>query len=128
LAEQLQLTSDDYVVTFQSRFGRERWLEPYTEPTLIALAQSGVQSVNVICPGFSSDCLETLEEIDQECKAAFLAHGGQSFGYIPCLNDTPEWTQALTRLVQQHLQGWRVASSQDRQMAQQRAIQAGAKQ
>jgi ferrochelatase len=97
LAEALQ--KKDYVVTFQSRFGAARWLQPYTEPTLIELARSGVKSVDVVCPGFVADCLETLEEINIGARHAFLAAGGQSFHYVPCLNDSPEWITALAEIL-----------------------------
>ncbi len=106
LAEALGLKKGDYMVTFQSRFGRAKWLEPYTEPSLIALAQQGVGRVDVICPGFSSDCIETLEEIDQEAREAFMHAGGKEFHYIPCLNDSAEGMRALTAVCEQHLQGW----------------------
>jgi len=106
LATQLGLGADQFKVTFQSRLGRAKWLQPYTEPTLIALAQSGVKRVDVVCPGFTSDCLETLEEINMEGRAAFLGAGGQTFHYIPCLNDDPQWITALCELTQQHLAGW----------------------
>jgi protoporphyrin/coproporphyrin ferrochelatase len=106
LAQQLGLAKDQYKVTFQSRLGRAKWLEPYTEPTLIALGQAGVKRVDVLCPGFTSDCLETLEEINMEARAAFLQSGGQAFHYIPCLNSDPVWISALSQLTQQHLQGW----------------------
>ena len=97
LAEALQ--KKDYLVTFQSRFGAARWLQPYTEPTLTELARSGVRSVDVVCPGFVSDCLETLEEINIGARHAFLAAGGEAFHYIPCLNERPEWIEALARIV-----------------------------
>jgi ferrochelatase len=106
LAERLGLPAERVVVTFQSRFGKAKWLEPYTEPTLRRLAASGVKHVDVMCPGFATDCLETLEEIDQEARAAFLASGGQAFGYIPCLNDRHEWVAALAAIALRHLQGW----------------------
>ncbi len=106
LAEALGLKKDDYVVTFQSRFGKAKWLEPYTEPTLKALAGKGTKRVDVICPGFTSDCLETLEEIAQEAREAFLHAGGQEFHYIPCLNDSAPWIRALADLCEQHLGGW----------------------
>ena len=110
LAEALGLDKTQYIITFQSRFGKAKWLEPYTEPTLQALAQSGVKRVDVICPGFISDCLETLEEIAQEVKAAFLTAGGEVFHYIPCLNDDPQWMDALHEISQTHLAGWSLAS------------------
>jgi len=106
LAEKLGLSRDQYMVTFQSRFGKAKWLEPYTEPTLIALAQSGTQSVDVVCPGFTGDCLETLEEISMEGREAFLHAGGKGFNYIPCLNDEPSWVEALAGIAAQHMQGW----------------------
>lgn len=106
LAERLGLQDKDYVVTFQSRFGKAKWLEPYTEPTLRALAQQGEQRVDVICPGFVSDCIETLEEIAMEGKQAFLESGGKEFNYIPCLNDRMGWIKALSQLALRHLQGW----------------------
>jgi ferrochelatase len=106
LAEALGLSKAEYKVTFQSRLGRAKWLEPYTEPTLIALAQSGVKRVDVMCPGFSSDCLETLEEINMEAREAFLHAGGEAFHYIACLNDDPEFVAALGEVAQQHLAGW----------------------
>ncbi|HEX5310963.1 ferrochelatase [Aquabacterium sp.] len=106
LAHRLGLPPEEYVVTFQSRFGRAKWLEPYTEPTLKQLAQQGVESVDVICPGFVSDCIETLEEIAMEAKAAFLGSGGKRFEYIPCLNDDPAWIRALKALTERHMQGW----------------------
>jgi ferrochelatase len=93
-------------VTFQSRFGKAKWLQPYTEPTLVALAQGGVKSVQVICPGFTGDCLETLEEIAQEAREAFLHAGGQNFDYIACLNDSDAWITALANLAERHLAGW----------------------
>ncbi|HYN62939.1 MAG TPA: ferrochelatase [Rubrivivax sp.] len=106
LAESLGLKKDEYRVTFQSRFGKARWLQPYTEPTLQQLAREGIERVDVICPGFVADCLETLEEIDQEAREAFIEAGGKSFHYIACLNDRHEWIQALREIALRHLQGW----------------------
>ena len=106
LGEKLGLKADELMVTFQSRLGRAEWLQPYTEPTLVALAQQGVKRVDVLCPGFTSDCLETLEEIDQEARAAFLQAGGAEFHHLPCLNDQHEWIAALAALAIRHLQGW----------------------
>lgn len=108
LGERLGLARDALQVTFQSRFGKAKWLEPYTEPTLIALAKQGLRRVDVMCPGFTSDCLETLEEINQEVREAFLGAGGREFHYVPCLNDQPEWIAALAALAARHLQGWPV--------------------
>ena len=106
LAQALELAPGQYQLTFQSRFGKAKWLEPYTEPTLVALAQAGVKRVDVVCPGFTSDCLETLEEIAQEAREAFLHAGGQDFHYIPCLNDGKDWIAALGQLSERHLAGW----------------------
>jgi ferrochelatase len=106
LAVRLGLHAGDWLATFQSRFGRAKWLEPYTEPTLRRLAREGVQRVDVICPGFVSDCLETLEEIAIEGRAAFLTAGGKHFHYIPCLNDSHAGLLALTALALRHMQGW----------------------
>jgi len=103
LAERLRLDESGYVVAFQSRFGKAKWLEPYTEPTLQALAQRGTLRVDVVCPGFTSDCLETLEEIAQEGRDAFLAAGGREFHYIPCLNDETQWIDALGKIAERHL-------------------------
>ena len=108
LAGRLGLAPGQFEVTFQSRFGSARWLEPYTEPTLKELASRGVREVDVVCPGFLADCLETLEEINQEVRDAFLAAGGQRFRYIPALNDDPAWIEVLAGLVDNHLQGWPV--------------------
>jgi len=106
LGNRLGLERSQYTVTFQSRFGRAKWLEPYTEPTVRALARAGTQRVDVACPGFTSDCLETLEEIAMEVRDAFLQEGGKAFHYIPCLNDDPAWIRALGDIAQQHLAGW----------------------
>ena len=106
LAHRLGLDAGKTMVTFQSRLGRAKWLEPYTEPSLIALAKSGLAKVDVLCPGFTSDCLETLEEIAIEGRAAFVAAGGKELSYISCLNDQPEWINALCAISLAHLGGW----------------------
>lgn len=106
LAQALGLTPAQYEVSFQSRLGRAQWLQPYTEPTLVALARAKVARVDVVCPGFTGDCLETLEEINIEARAAFLNAGGKEFHYIGCLNDDPAWISALCALAEQHLAGW----------------------
>jgi ferrochelatase len=106
LGERLGLAASEMIVTFQSRFGKAEWLQPYTEPTLVALARQGIRHVAVMCPGFTADCLETLEEIDHEARHAFTAAGGTSFHYIPCLNDSHPWIAALAALAIRHLQGW----------------------
>ena len=106
LADRLGLGPDQYKLTFQSRFGKAKWLEPYTEPTLVAMAAAGVKRVDVVCPGFTGDCLETLEEIAQEARDAFTGAGGTEFNYIPCLNDSAAWIGALSAIAQRHMQGW----------------------
>ncbi|MBA3034669.1 MAG: ferrochelatase [Gammaproteobacteria bacterium] len=95
LATRLGLPEGHLLVTFQSRFGPAKWLQPYTQPTLEELAKQGIERVDILCPGFAADCLETLEEIALECKAAFLGKGGKEFHYIPCLNERPDWIAAL---------------------------------
>lgn len=103
LATALGLPAESWLLTFQSRFGPAQWLEPYTQPTLERLAREGVRRVDVLCPGFAADCLETLEEIAMECRQAFLAAGGREFHYIPCLNERPDWIAALAQLALKHL-------------------------
>lgn len=108
LATRLGLGEDDYMTTFQSRFGREEWLQPYTDETLKSLPGKGVSSIDVFCPGFSSDCLETIEEIDEENREYFEEAGGTGFRYIPCLNATAGHIDALVSLIEKNLQGWAV--------------------
>lgn len=106
LGEALGLSKEQYQVSFQSRFGRAEWLQPYTAPTLAGFGKEGVERVDVICPGFPADCLETLEEIAMEGQEEYLAAGGKDFRYIPCLNEDEAWIQALADLSASHLQGW----------------------
>lgn len=106
LAERLGLAENEYMTTFQSRFGREPWLQPYTDFTLKALPEQGVKSVQIFCPGFSSDCLETIEEIDVENRGYFLAAGGEKFQYISALNAEPAHISALAELINNELSGW----------------------
>jgi ferrochelatase len=113
LGEALGLSKSDYMVTFQSRFGKAKWLEPYTEPTLIAMAEQGLKKVDLICPGFTSDCLETLEEIAMEAREIFLEHGGKDYRYIPCLNSNPKWIDAMYDIAHQHLSGWSLGVESD---------------
>ncbi|MFZ4536546.1 ferrochelatase [Propionivibrio sp.] len=113
LAEALNLGADEYQICFQSRFGRAEWLQPYTAPTLAALGKQGVARVDIICPGFPADCLETLEEIAIEGKAGFIQAGGKDYRYIPCLNEREDWIRALAGLVVTHLQGWPTQSAPD---------------
>jgi protoporphyrin/coproporphyrin ferrochelatase len=106
LADELMLGEDEWSVSFQSRFGPGRWLEPYTSEVLTALPARGVDSVTVVCPGFAVDCLETLEEIQVENRARFLAAGGRAFQYVPALNAGPSHAKFLAELIAQHCQGW----------------------
>ncbi len=106
LRERLELAEDAVVVSFQSRVGREPWLAPYTDATVRKLAAEGVRTLDVACPGFAVDCLETLEEIAMQNRDFFLDAGGQSLRYIPCLNDQAVHVEALTSLALTHMQGW----------------------
>ncbi len=106
LAEELLLAEGEWTVTFQSRFGRAEWLRPYTLETLAAMPRRGIKDVTVICPGFAVDCLETLEEIDVENRAAFMRAGGERFEYVPALNARPEHAALLANLLARHSQGW----------------------
>ena len=103
LAKALNLQEGEYQLCFQSIFGREEWLKPQTKNSLESLAQNGTQHVQVICPGFSVDCLETLEEIDEENRSYFMEAGGAQFSYIPALNDRDDHIQALSSIIAQHL-------------------------
>ena len=106
VAERLGLAADEWTIAFQSRFGKAEWLQPYTTATLTALAEARVAGVDVFCPGFPADCLETLEEIAMEGRQTFVEAGGHDYRYIPCLNDAPVWIAALAMLAEIHLQGW----------------------
>ena len=106
LAEALHLSDDQWQLSFQSRFGRTEWLQPYTSDVLAELGRAGTRRVDVVCPGFVSDCLETLEEIGIEGKATFLAAGGKDFRLIPCLNEDEGWIHALADLTRAHLGDW----------------------
>ncbi|HIF9372461.1 TPA: ferrochelatase [Photobacterium damselae] len=106
LAQALDMPREKMSMSFQSIFGREEWVKPYTEGTIRALAQKGVKRLDVMCPAFSVDCLETLEEIAGECKEVFLEAGGEAFNLIPCLNDSEDHIHLMTTLVEQHTQGW----------------------
>jgi len=107
LAEALGLSDGQWMTTFQSRFGAEEWLQPYTDVTMKSLPGEGVKSVQVFCPGFSADCLETVEEIDEENRGYFEQAGGESFAYISAMNAEPVHLDALARLIEDNLQGWR---------------------
>ncbi|WP_100643608.1 ferrochelatase [Alteromonas facilis] len=108
IAEKLGLNKDDYMTTFQSRFGREEWLKPYTDHTLQALPSEGVKSVQVVCPGFSADCLETIEEIGIENRDYFIEAGGERYEYIAALNSDPAHIDVLFSIIQRNLANWSV--------------------
>ncbi len=112
LAEELELPPERYLVTFQSLFGREVWLQPYTDVTLGAMARSGIRSVDVMCPGFSVDCLETIDEIGRENRHVFVKAGGEDYRFIPCLNDRPDHVDALAGVIERNLAGWVVPKEQ----------------
>lgn len=103
LAAELGLAEHEWRTTFQSRFGREEWLQPYTDETMQALPKEGIKNISVICPAFAADCLETLEEITEENKEYFMAAGGESYHYIPALNDNEAHIQMMVDLVRQEL-------------------------
>ncbi len=128
LVAELGLVGKQVTVSFQSRFGRAEWLTPYTALTVAALAREGKRRVDVFCPGFVSDCLETLEEIGMEVRETFLGAGGKEFHAIPCLNEQAPWIAALADLVLRHLEGWLSvpADLQARELTQMRARAAGA--
>jgi ferrochelatase len=133
LAEALGLDASQTRITFQSRFGRAEWLQPYTDRTLEALGREGVERVDVVAPGFTADCLETLEELAMEGRASFLAAGGKAFHYIPALNEHPQWIAALGRIALENLGGWvsetwdRDADEQTREGSRARALKLGAR-
>lgn len=107
LAESLALTPDQWMVSFQSRVGREPWLKPYTDETMKSLPPKGVKRVDVICPGFSADCLETVEEINVENREYFMQAGGEVYNYVPCLNDNADHITMLQALVDDNIALWR---------------------
>lgn len=106
LRERLSMSADQLITTFQSRFGPEEWLQPYTDKTVEQLAKDGVKNIAVFNPGFVSDCLETLEEIAGEAGEIFTHSGGQNFTHIPCLNDSADGMKVLETVVRRELQGW----------------------
>ncbi len=104
--EYMGLSDDEIITTFQSRFGREEWLKPYTSETLKELPKQGIKNIHIISPGFSSDCLETLEELEEENKEYFMESGGENYHYIPCLNDHDDHIDVFVNLIKKHTQGW----------------------
>jgi ferrochelatase len=127
LAEALAIKPEQFRVTFQSRFGRAEWLKPYTSEVLTALGRQKLERVDVICPGFVADCLETLEEIAIEGKAIFARAGGGELRYIPCLNERHEWIAALTEMVERNLHDWTLSpAAETLEQSRLRALAAGA--
>ncbi|PCE66832.1 ferrochelatase [Salinivibrio sp. YCSC6] len=106
LQVELGLADNEIMMTYQSRFGREEWLKPYTDKTLETLPSKGVKTLDIMTPAFSADCLETLEEIAEQCRDTFLEAGGERFRFIPCLNDDEAHIHLMASLVAQHTQGW----------------------
>ncbi|MCB0347070.1 MAG: ferrochelatase [Bdellovibrionales bacterium] len=106
VAEHLGIGSDEYMVTFQSLFGKEEWIKPYTDATLKSLPGQGISSIDIMCPGFTGDCLETLEEINQENRGYFTEAGGKTYNYIPCVNANREFIDCLAALCESHMSGW----------------------
>jgi len=106
VAAELQLPAERYRLVYQSRFGNEPWLQPYADETIQALAAEGYKNIRIICPGFTADCLETLEEMAMTNRSLFLQHDGTHYDYIPALNDDPAHIELLADLVAQHTQGW----------------------
>ena len=106
LRERLGLSKDRLMITFQSRFGPEEWLQPYTDKTVEALPKKGIKRIAVMNPGFVSDCLETLEEIGEQARESFMEHGGEKFTHIPCLNDSDEGMRVIDHVVARELSGW----------------------
>ncbi|HAT39744.1 ferrochelatase [Polynucleobacter necessarius] len=117
LGESLGLEPGQYLVTFQSRFGKTEWLKPYTASTIEKLAKEGCQRIDIFCPGFPADCLETLEEIAMEAREIFLEHGGKDYRYILCLNSNPKWIDALSAIAHHHLQGWALGVESEPELA-----------
>ena len=102
----MKLKKEEYITTFQSRFGPGEWLKPYTDKILEELPTKGIKKVHILSPGFSSDCLETLEELEVENKENFLSSGGKRYNYIKCLNDEPQHLDMLALLILNHTKGW----------------------
>lgn len=129
LGEALGIDKSNYSVSFQSRFGRTEWIKPYTTAVLKDLGKKKLRKLDVICPGFVADCLETLEEIAIEGRAEFAAAGGGDLRYIPALNDDEGWVRALSTLIRNNLQGWPVTPTEgaECQARKQRALALGAK-
>ena len=136
VAEALELDTADWVVSFQSRIGRAEWLRPYTDETISQLAKDGIGRLDVVCPGFSADCLETLEEIAIQNAELFMESGGKELNYIPALNARDDHVAFLSRLIVKHVAGWPESSpdwsesevAHEREKSRERAIAMTARQ
>ena len=131
IAQTLSLNEHEYKLCFQSRFGRAEWLQPYTEPTLCELAKQGVKTIDVFCPGFSVDCLETLEEIAIRGREVFIDAGGLELRYIPALNDNQLHVESITNLISRNIENWGeedIEDGQTRQQVREKALTMGAQQ
>ena len=106
--EKMNIADEEIITTFQSRFGRAEWLKPYTAETLKELPKKGVKDIHIISPGFSADCLETLEELEEENREYFIEAGGEKYKYIPCLNDNEKHLKFISKLILKHTQGWNI--------------------
>lgn len=106
LVAAMGLRPDDWLLCFQSRFGKEEWLQPYTDETIAELGKKGVKRIAALCPGFTTDCLETIDEIGREAKHTFLEAGGEDLRLIPCLNAHPAWIEAMAAIAREELRGW----------------------
>lgn len=134
IAESLELADDEWVLTFQSRVGRAEWLRPYTDETVAGLGRKGMGRLDVVCPGFAADCLETLEEIAMQNAEIFSAAGGGTLNYIPALNARDDHVAFLTRLIEKHISGWPESSpdwsasdaAREQDKSRQRALAMGA--
>jgi ferrochelatase len=102
----LQVPREEVVYTYQSRFGKDPWLRPYTDKTVEMLGDQGIKHLAVACPGFTADCLETLDEVGNEALEQFHEHGGETLKLIPCLNDAPIWIDAMSRIIQEEISSW----------------------
>ena len=124
ITKALSLSENEYKLCFQSRFGRAEWLQPYTEPTLSELAKQGVKTIDVFCPGFSADCLETLEEIAIRAREVFIEAGGSELRYIPALNDSVLHIETIKNLILKNIENWGIEDTEDEQTCRQAAEKA----
>jgi len=122
LLPRLEISGEEVIHTFQSRFGRDPWLTPYTDETIEHLGKSGVKHLAVACPGFTADCLETLDEIGNEALEEFQEHGGQTLKLIPCLNDHPAWIKAMARIIEGEIGSWLETSRRDATLLRERCV------